>query len=133
MANEIIPDDGKTVFDRQAEKSQLEAKQLRQLRAKLRRKADRIVDRLVKFIDDEIKMSPAQVSASKIILDKVIPSLQAVEYVEPKDASSINPVLMRRKIEELLRKNPELAKHGTTIEAIDVTPRKPPEKATEAP
>ena len=39
----------------------------------------RIIDRLQSHIQGELDLSPTQISAAKILLDKVLPNLQSVE------------------------------------------------------
>lgn len=47
------------------------------VRAKIQ--ASQIINRLQKHVDGEAEMTPTQIQASKILLDKSLPNLQATE------------------------------------------------------
>lgn len=77
------------------------------------------------YDDPSVVMTPAQVQAAKVLLDKVLPSLQAVE-VDNRQPSE-NPGSILDKIEKLIRERPELlavaARH--TIPAGGSSPGQP--------
>jgi len=43
-------------------------------------KASQLINRLVKHVDGEVELSATQVNAARILLNKVIPDLKAVEH-----------------------------------------------------
>lgn len=67
-----------------------------------------IANRLIKHINGDVRMSPEQVSAARILLDKVIPNLQAVENTVINEYEGLNPEDVQRQVIATLSANPAL-------------------------
>lgn len=70
-----------------------------------------IIQRLAAAADGQIEMSPAQIKAAQILLDKSLPTLQAIEstQIEDKPTLSAEDVdqLLKDLISDMARQDPE--------------------------
>lgn len=65
-------------------------------------------DKLQRFMDGEIELSQAQVSAARALMDKGLPSLQAVEQKEVNDLDRMSQQEMDDMVRALITANPGL-------------------------
>lgn len=70
-----------------------------------------VLRRLHDHMEGNAEMSPTQVKAAQILLDKSLPTLQAIENTQIEDKPELNPEdverLLRDAIEELARHDPD--------------------------
>lgn len=74
-------------------------------------KVGSIITRLVKAADGELDMTPTQIKAAQILLDKSLPTLQAIESTQIEDkpelAAEDVDALLRDLISDMARQDPE--------------------------
>ena len=64
-------------------------------KARDRIKAGMIIGRLQKFVQGEVEISPSQVAAAKLLLDRVLPSLKQLDLSQEIESSaSMTPQLV---------------------------------------
>ena len=86
-------------------------------RARERIAGTKIIDRLVKHINGEIELSPSQVAAARILLNKVLPDLKSMELQAT--IAPLGPSIHQLSDEELLT---------IAAGALNVVPMLPVEK-----
>ena len=67
-----------------------------------------LVNRLKKHARGEIEMSPTQIRAAEILLDRVIPKLSAVEQTVIDPAASMSEAEILAQLMDLARKHPQI-------------------------
>lgn len=77
-----------------------------QQKAKIR--AAFAADKLEAYMKGEIELTPAQVSAAKVLMDKGMPSLQSVESIDKNEWESMSEEEMRGMVKALITSNPWL-------------------------
>jgi hypothetical protein len=70
-------------------------------------------DKLEMYMKGEIDLTPAQVSAAKILMDKGMPSLQSVEQREVSEFEKMSEDEMRSMVQALITAHPWLIKEFT--------------------
>jgi hypothetical protein len=95
-----------------------------------------LVTQLEKASQGEIDLSPTQVSAAKILLDKALPSLQAVEHTEGNSFEQMSEEEILGLVNALITSNPGLiAKLGIGLRPVQDAPegvKAPQQSASEA-
>ncbi len=66
----------------------------------------KIIRKLQRTIDGEIEMTPGQIKAAMILLDKSLPTLQAIDSHVVTDKSSMSPEECEQALREYLLANP---------------------------
>jgi len=74
-------------------------------------KGGAVMDILTEHVVGERDMSPSQVAAAKVVLDKCVPSLQAVEY-RLLDADGLSEEEIIERIRAIVAENPKLLTLG---------------------
>lgn len=74
-------------------------------------RAEQLSNRLEKFINGEIELTPAQVNAAKILIDKGKPNLQAIEQRQSDPFEGMNEQELMEALRALISSNPEVARH----------------------
>ena len=69
-----------------------------------------LVNRLKKHARGEIEMSPTQIRAAEILLDRVIPKLSAVEQTVIDPAASMSKEEILAQLVDLARKHPQIVR-----------------------
>ncbi len=81
-------------------------------------------DKLERFLNGELDMSPAQVSAAKVLIDKGLPSLQAIETKEVNDWERMTEDEMMEMVNALITANPGLIQRlGIGLRPVDAAPQ----------
>lgn len=70
----------------------------------------RIVSILQSHLRGEIELQPTQVQAGKILLDRTLPTLQAVEAVQQDPRDQLQPTDLQAKLLALLERSPQIIK-----------------------
>ena len=70
--------------------------------------AGHLVSRLKKHADGEIELSPTQIRAAEILLDRALPKLSAVEQTVIDPAASMSEEEILAQLVDLARKHPQI-------------------------
>ena len=70
--------------------------------------AGHLVSRLKKHADGEIELSPTQIRAAEILLDRALPKLSAVEQTVIDPASALSEEEILAQLVDLARKHPQI-------------------------
>ena len=72
--------------------------------------AGHLVSRLKKHADGEIELSPTQIRAAEILLDRALPKLSAVEQTVIDPASALSEEEILAQLVDLARKHPQIVR-----------------------
>ena len=72
--------------------------------------AGHLVSRLKKHADGEIELSPTQIRAAEILLDRALPKLSAVEQTVIDPAASMSEEEILAQLVDLARKHPQIVR-----------------------
>lgn len=95
-----------------------------EVRAKIQ--ATHIVNRLQQHGDGTIELSPTQIKAYEILLNKSLASLQATEITEVSKNDKLSEAEILAKIADIVKREPRLADMVQMRQVIDVPDGRPP-------
>lgn len=103
-----------------AQQTELNNRQVLQIRSTNAQQAGRLLTRITKFAlgEDDIEMSPTQLRAAEISLRKSVPDLSAMAILDTEDHAGESREELQQRIAGLLEANPKLVEISGMMTAI---------------